>query len=297
MNWTGDLNGYLTARRQEIDAALIARLEQLSPLAPAGLLGAMRYTLMGGGKRLRPILATEFGRAAGGEGTSLRLIQDVACSLEWVHAYSLVHDDLPAMDNDDLRHGQPTVHRRYSEGLAILVGDALLTGAFGMLAQGQEPARLKLCGELAVASGASGMVGGQALDVAEDRAAHADYILRLHRMKTGALIRSACRMGVIAAEGSEAMIDIASHYGTSVGLAFQIADDLLDVTSDSATLGKPAGADAAAERATFPAIWGYDKARAMAREQIDAAVDAVSSFEKGNGPLSAVARFCLERHH
>jgi geranylgeranyl diphosphate synthase type II len=223
------------------------------------------------------------------------VVGDAACALEYVHTYSLVHDDLPAMDDDDYRRGRPTNHKVYGEAMAILAGDALLTEAFTLVASGPEPVRAALCRELAVGGGAAGMVGGQVLDIAEDRPAALDYLLRLHRMKTGALIRAACRMGALAAGGDADALARASSYGDAVGLAFQIADDVLDVTATPEQLGKPAGADAAAGRFTFPAVVGLEASKRLAEEKVAEAISAVRPLEGADGPLAALARYAVER--
>jgi geranylgeranyl diphosphate synthase, type II len=194
-----------------------------------------------------------------------------------------------------MRRGKPTNHKVFGEALAILGGDALLTEAFSLLAAGPEEIRLLLVRELAQASGAAGMVGGQVLDIAEDRPAEEGYLLRLHRLKTGALIRAACRMGVICAGGSADQLAAAATYGDGVGLAFQIADDLLDVTGDPALIGKPVGADEASDRHTFPRVVGLTRSRAVAEERVEQAVAAVAGLEPEPGALTALARYSLER--
>jgi geranylgeranyl diphosphate synthase type II len=258
----------------------------------------MAYSLLAGGKRLRPVLCLTFSEAVarasngGGEAAS-----DAACALECIHTYSLVHDDLPAMDDDDLRRGRPTNHKVYGEAMAILAGDALLT-AFTLLATGpqaEQALRGRLVAELALAAGAGGMVGGQVLDIAEDRPAELDYLNRLHRMKTGALIKAACRMGALAGGANDATLQAAEVYGDAVGLAFQIADDILDVTASADAMGKPTGADAAAGRHTFPAVVGLDSARQLAAAHVTRALTAVRELEGGDGPLAALARYSIER--
>jgi geranylgeranyl diphosphate synthase type II len=227
-------------------------------------------------------------------------------AIEMVHCYSLIHDDLPAMDDDALRRGRPTNHKAFGEAMAILAGDALLTEAFAALAGPlgakweEKEARLRgrLCQELAAAAGALGMVGGQVLDTDEGRPAELEYVLRLHKMKTGALIKAACRMGVVAAGGERPeALQAAETYGEAIGLAFQIADDLLDVSATPEAMGKPTGADAAAGRATFPALLSFEKAQAMAEAQVDMALAAVRCIESQPGLLAGLARFAIERRH
>lgn len=262
---------------------------------PASLRIAMEYAALGGGKRLRPLLAWHACEAAGGEGEASL---PACAALEFVHCFSLVHDDLPALDNDDLRRGRPTLHVHAGEAMAILAGDALLTDALALLATGptaEQAVRGRLVSELALAAGAGGMVGGQVLDIAEDRPAQLDYLVRLHRMKTGALIKASCRMGAIAGRGDEAAVNAAELYGDAIGLAFQIADDLLDVTASAEVLGKPTGADAAAGRHTFPAVVGLEASKKMAQDHVARAVDAVKLLEPEPGPLAALARYSIER--
>jgi geranylgeranyl diphosphate synthase type II len=290
------LEPFLAEQKARVEAALEARLATVAGLAPARLLEAMRYSLLAGGKRLRPILCFAFAdavsAASGGGG---KLAEDAACALEMIHTYSLIHDDLPAMDDDELRRGRPTSHKVFGEAMAILAGDALLTGAFECAAAGPEPARSELVHLLASAAGGAGMIAGQVLDIAEDRPPDVGYLTRMHRLKTGALIRASCVMGAVAAGAAAPQRAAAAAYGEAVGLAFQIADDLLDATSSSEVLGKPAGADAAAGRITFPAALGMAGSRALAAERVAAAVDAVKAIEPQAGPLAALAAFSLER--
>jgi geranylgeranyl diphosphate synthase type II len=287
------LEKYLEEQSARVEAWMGERLDAIAAETPPRLLESMRYSLMGGGKRLRPALCVAWAQAAGGQiGTA---VEDAACALEYVHTYSLVHDDLPAMDDDALRRGRPTNHKVFGEAMAILAGDALQTEAFALLADGEEPVRARLCLELSRAAGAYGMVGGQVLDIAEDRPGELPYLVRLHALKTGALIRAACRMGVIAGGGTVSALEAADRYGAAVGLAFQIADDLLDVTSTPEQLGKPAGADAAAGRATFPAVVGLERARQMAEAKVEEAISAAATFEPREGALHAIARYVLER--
>ncbi|MBJ6764023.1 polyprenyl synthetase family protein [Myxococcaceae bacterium JPH2] len=290
------LDSFLRAQQERVEALLNDRSERLRPAGtPPRLLEAMRYSLMAGGKRLRPVLCLTFADTVARASVAAPAAEDAACALEYVHTYSLIHDDLPAMDDDDLRRGRPTSHKVYGEAMAILAGDALLTEAFTLVASGTEPMRAALCAELAQAAGAAGMVGGQVLDIAEDRPAELDYLLRLHRLKTGALIRASCRMGVLAGGGDAQALARADIYGSAVGLAFQIADDVLDVTSSAEVMGKPVGADAEAGRFTFPAVLGLEASRRMAREKVDEAVEAVRFLEGEDGPLAALARFTVER--
>ncbi|MFY1832268.1 polyprenyl synthetase family protein [Myxococcus fulvus] len=291
-----DLDAFLRTQQARVESLLLERADRLSASgAPPRLVESMRYSLLAGGKRLRPVLCLTFADTVAQASLVSALAADAACSLEFVHTYSLVHDDLPAMDDDDFRRGRPTNHKVYGEAMAILAGDSLLTDAFGLLADGPEPVRGALCRELAVASGAAGMVGGQVLDTAEDRPANLDYLVRMHRLKTGALIRAACRMGVLAGGGDAEALVRAQMYGDAVGLAFQIADDVLDVTSTQEQLGKPVGADADAGRFTFPAVVGLEESRRLADAQVRLAVEAVRPLEGEDGPLAALARYVVER--
>jgi geranylgeranyl diphosphate synthase, type II len=276
-----------------VEALLADRLARVEA-APRRLFESMGYSLLAGGKRLRPLLCLAFAEAVRG-GKPGVAAEDAACALEFIHTYSLIHDDLPAMDDDDLRRGRPTNHKVYGEAMAILAGDALLTEAFALLATGPEPCRAELASRLARAAGAVGMVGGQVLDIAEDRPAEEAYLTRLHRLKTGALLKAACTLGVVSEGGTVAQVEAAERYGDAVGLAFQIADDVLDATSSPEALGKPAGADAAAGRHTYPAVLGLEASRARARALVDEALAAVRVLEPMPGPLAALATYSVER--
>jgi geranylgeranyl diphosphate synthase type II len=292
-----ELQSFLRVQQVRVESLLRVQAERLEPSgAPPRLAEAMRYSLLAGGKRLRPILCLVFSDTLGPKETALPAAEDAACALEYVHTYSLIHDDLPSMDDDDMRRGRPTCHKVFGEAMAILAGDALFSEAFVLMASGPEPARTMLCRELAVASGASGMVGGQVLDIAEDRPAQLDYLKRLHRMKTGAMIRAACRMGVMAASGNAEALARADAYGDAIGLAFQIADDILDVMGDPNMMGKPVRADAAAGRHTFPAVIGLEESWSLAERKVAEAISAVVPIEGEAGPLAALARYMLERN-
>ncbi|MFY0566198.1 polyprenyl synthetase family protein [Archangium lansingense] len=290
-----DLDSYLQTQVERVENLLRSRSEEMGVHVPPRLLESMRYSLLAGGKRLRPVLCLAFAEAVLKQSNVPRMVEDSACALEFIHTYSLVHDDLPSMDDDDMRRGRPTNHKVYGEAMAILAGDSLLTDAFALVAWGPEPVRGALCRELAVAAGSAGMVGGQVLDIAEDRPAHIDYLTRMHRLKTGALIRAACRMGVLAAGGDADALARADTYGDSVGLAFQIADDVLDVTGDASSMGKPVGADAAAGRFTFPAVLGLEESKQLAARKVAEAIAAVKTLEPQDGPLAALARYSVER--
>lgn len=284
--------------RERIDAALAAALDAHVP-ADLRLREAMRHALLLGGKRVRPLLVLATGRLAGAAEDAL---DAPATAIECIHAYSLVHDDLPAMDDDALRRGQPTVHVAFDEATAILAGDALQTLAFSRLAAAPLPAeaRIAMVAALAEATGAAGMCGGQALDI-EATGRGGDIALtdlrRLHALKTGALLRCAVRLGAIAGGADPGTRIALDRYADALGLAFQIRDDLLDIESDSATLGKTAGKDQAQNKATFPALLGVDGARAALAEQAAAMRDALAPFGERGALLGEIARQVVERRH
>jgi farnesyl diphosphate synthase len=269
---------------------------------PPRLVAAMCHSALDGGKRLRPFLLVEAAAVFGAARAGALM---AGAALELVHCYSLVHDDLPAMDDDDLRRGRPTVHKAFDEATAILVGDALLTLAFDVMARSEVHAdakvRVALVSELARASGLGGMVGGQMLDLAAEgrfeqkRSLTEKEIATLQAMKTGALIRFACRAGAILGQADAAALDNIDRYGTAVGKAFQIADDLLDVEGDAKTLGKAAGKDAAAGKATLVSALGVDGARARLKDLVAQADAALAPFGAKADTLRAAARFVAER--
>jgi farnesyl diphosphate synthase len=262
---------------------------------------AMRYASLEGGKRLRPFLVLQSSQLF---SVARSCALNVAAAIEMVHCYSLVHDDLPAMDDDDLRRGRPTTHKQFDEPTAILAGDALLTKAFEVLALGgthADPAvRCELVTELATASGARGMVGGQMVDLMAERglidgAMDVAAITRMHQMKTGRLISFSCVAGAVLGKASKSLRHALSNYAHDLGLAFQIADDLLDVEGDTATLGKTAGKDEAAGKSTFVSLLGLDRARDQARMLADQAVRHLDVFDEKADLMRDVARFVVER--
>ena len=257
---------------------------------------AMRYMALGAGKRLRPALVLLAAEACGG---SAEEALPAAAAVEMIHTYSLIHDDLPAMDNDDLRRGRPSCHKAFGEAMAILAGDALLTEAFRVLAvEVADAARSRrLAGELARAAGASGMVGGQVADLKAElnRSADEQILSLIHRRKTGCLIEASVAMGAISAGAGEHYERSLRQYGLHLGLAFQIADDVLDVTSTAEELGKTPGKDVAAGKATYPAVVGLDAARARADELAAEAVAHLARFGEAAGTLRELARFVVER--
>ena len=266
---------------------------------PPGLQEAMEYSLLAGGKRLRPVLCLCFSRMLGAEGRS---VMSFAASFEYIHTYSLIHDDLPAMDDDDLRRGRPSSHKVFGEAMAILAGDALLTEAFGLMAAAVEelPADRvsRAMGVLARAAGASGMVGGQALDMAYTAKAgiSLEELREMQAMKTGALIAAACVCGALLAGAPEDHLARAKSYGQSVGAAFQIVDDVLDVVGDEKTLGKPVGSDEAQGKTTYPALIGVDRSMDLARRHAAQAVESLSPFEGEEARfLRDLAQYIVDR--
>jgi geranylgeranyl diphosphate synthase type II len=307
-----DLRAWLDARRTDLDGAL-ERFLPAAPACPPRVAEAMRYSLFAGGKRLRPILALAAAEAvAAAHGASAAearaLAMPVACALELIHTYSLVHDDLPAMDDDTLRRGRPTNHVVFGEGMAILAGDGLLTEAFALIAREPGPAgaasaetiaarKLRTVQIVADAAGPCGMVGGQAIDLDAAGAGtrvDAEALRAMHARKTGALIRASAVAGAVMAGGDAAQVDAIRRYGDELGLAFQIVDDILDVEGVSQDLGKTAGKDAAANKPTYPALYGLEASRAMAAACTERALDALGA-QALTGQLPAIARWVIAR--
>ncbi|MHB9096585.1 MAG: polyprenyl synthetase family protein [Syntrophales bacterium] len=289
---------YLAAQKAVIDQALASYLPGEENYPPV-IFQAIRYSLLAGGKRLRPVLCLAAAEAVGG---ACGLVLPVACALELIHTYSLIHDDLPAMDNDDYRRGRPTSHKVFGEDIAILAGDALLTEAFHLMTRrelmpGMPPERLlDVVREIAEAAGLFGMVGGQALDIrAEGKESDPETLYRMHRLKTGAMIRVSLRAGAILAGASDEQLDSLSTYGEQVGLAFQITDDILNVEGDRTLLGKETGSDAARGKVTFPALLGMEASRTRAAELIREALTSLDFFDDRAEPLRRIARYILER--
>ena len=306
---TPPLRDYLRARRDEVEGALD---RMLPPLAGslATIREAMRYSLLAGGKRLRPVLAlTAADTVAPGDRDATRLAMPAACAIEMIHTYSLIHDDLPAMDNDALRRGKPTLHIVYGEGLAILAGDGLLAEAFALLAREPDSAgrpelaarKLETIRRVADAAGAAGMVGGQAIDLAavgHSRGAgalDAEALKDMHARKTGALIRASAVAGAIMAGAPASRVDAVDRYAAWLGLAFQIVDDVLDVEGEDTHLGKTAGKDAAAGKPTYPALFGLDASKRMAQEAADAAVAELAGAQIERSRLAEIAQWVVSR--
>ncbi len=280
-----------------LDRVLVADPKDSEVVRPQRLVDAMRHAALGGGKRLRPVLMIEAARAFGRDDEGILI---AAAALECIHCYSLVHDDLPAMDDDDMRRGRPTVHRAFDEATAILAGDALSTLAFDMIAEEvvhPDPGvRLKLSRDLARAAGLGGMAGGQMLDLeSEHRARSEDEIRTLQSMKTGALISYSLRTGAILADADDADVARLTRFGALVGLAFQLADDLLDVEGDAALLGKAAGKDQAAGKATLVALKGVSWTRSTLVGLVREADELLAPLGARGATLSALAHFIAER--
>lgn len=288
-----DLDDTLRRLRARVERALDARLPLSTPPVER-LHAAMRYAVLNGGKRLRACLVYAAGEALGAESSEL---DDPACAVELMHAYSLVHDDLPAMDDDDLRRGQPSCHKAFDEAIAILTGDALQSLAFEVLATGADLRRLAMIATLARASGAHGMAGGQALDLASVGATPAASALEdCYARKTGALIHAAVRLGALARPDAPAALARAlDDYGHAIGLAFQIVDDLLDVVGSTATLGKTAGADSARSKPNYAAMLGIDAARARAEGLAARALESLGPLGDNARILADLARFTIHR--
>ena len=276
------LDEYLAARGRRVDEAL----ERLAPAAgeyPETIHQAMRYSLFAGGKRIRPVLCIAAGEAVtDGRPQKLEGIEECAATLELVHTYSLIHDDLPALDNDDFRRGKPTCHKVFGDAMAILAGDALLTRAFWVLSQLRvsEPGRVALIAELSQAAGTvEGMIGGQVADLeAEGKPVEERHLHYIHRAKTGAMIRASVRMGAIYGGAPAGELEALSSYGEHIGLAFQVVDDILDVEGTPESLGKTPGKDAQQQKATFPALYGTKESRRQALQHLETAQAALEPF-------------------
>jgi geranylgeranyl diphosphate synthase type II len=287
---------FLEEERKRVDQALDTLLPPAETY-PQSIHRAMRHSVFAGGKRLRPILCVEAGRLLGGEEDALL---KVGSALELIHTYSLIHDDLPALDNDDLRRGKPTCHRAFGEATAILAGDALLTLAFEILSEPaicSPPCQVRLIHELAHAIGTrQGMVAGQVVDVeATTQAIDVTTLEFIHTSKTGAFLCAAVRCGGIIVEAQEEDLDRLTTYGRKIGLAFQIADDLLDVLGSSATLGKTAGKDDYQHKATYPALYGIEESRRIASRLVQEACESLEPYGEQARRLQTIAKFLIER--
>jgi len=292
-----ELAAYLESKRQLVND----RLEECLSGAtwPGRLMEAMSYSLMAGGKRLRPILCIAGAEAVGGDAEAAL---PAACALEMIHTYSLIHDDLPAMDNDDLRRGKPTCHIAFDEATAILAGDALLTMAFEILSTGNgvhahPPDRwLAVVGRIARAAGSRGMVEGQMRDIAAENAELSlDDLARLHSLKTGALIQASVCSGAVLGGGTAEQIENLETYARNIGFAFQVKDDVLNVEGDPTLLGKNVGTDELRHKSTYPSIMGLEKSKSFAKELIEAAIEALNTFDHRSDPLRTIANYIIER--
>ena len=293
-----DFKEYLKEKKKLVDKFLDDYLPK-ADVHPTALHEAIRYSLFAGGKRVRPVLCIASCEAVGGDiDTAL----PVASAIELIHTYSLIHDDLPAMDNDDYRRGRPTNHKKYGEAIAILAGDALLTMAFDMLADRKLNSRLDSASLLSIikilasASGSAGMVGGQAADIeASGKEVNLPEVEYIHIHKTGALIRASVCIGAIAGNASKDELHVLTRYGECIGLAFQIADDILDIEGSRDEIGKDVGSDVAKEKVTYPSVIGISESKKLSKELIGKAVEAISTLGEKAEPLREIARYIVER--
>jgi geranylgeranyl diphosphate synthase type II len=291
------LKAYLAAKAAEVDAAMDAFLPKAKE-RPATIHAAMRYSVFAGGKRLRPVLCLAAAEACGG-GVSAALAP--ACAVELMHTYSLVHDDLPAMDDDDLRRGRPTCHKVYGEGMAVLCGDALLTEAFIVLAKTPAAKRYgtrEYLAELAETGGSRKLIGGQVMDLeGEGKKLTKRDLVRIHEAKTAALLTTSLRLGAMTANATPAKLEALTRFGYNLGLAFQVIDDILDVTQSTEVLGKTAGKDLAVEKTTYPSVLGLDASRKEAAKLTKAAMAALKPLGKNAKRLEEIAGYLLKREY
>jgi geranylgeranyl diphosphate synthase, type II len=293
-----NLKAYLRLRQREVDSALDRYLPKPNT-KPTTLHRAMRYSLFAGGKRLRPILCLAAAEACNGKISNAL---PLACALECIHTYSLVHDDLPSMDNDDFRRGRPTCHKVFGDGIAILAGDALLTIAFEIASSAKPTPRYDisiLLREIAVAAGSQRLIAGQVADLqAEGRDVKRDQLRYIHENKTAAILTTSVRLGAMSANADQKKLRAVTQFGHRLGVAFQVIDDILDVTQTSEILGKSAGKDITAKKATYPAVIGLEESRAEAGRLTRQAHDALSVFQMDAAePLHALANYLLEREY
>lgn len=296
-----DLKTYLKNQCQRIDQALETLLPRDTEL-PHSLHKAMRYSVFAGGKRVRPILMLAACDAVGGESEAAI---PAACAMEMIHTYSLIHDDLPAMDDDDFRRGNPTNHKVFGEAIAILAGDALLTEAFKLISNPScahrisPDARLAVIHEIARCAGSYGMVGGQVVDMESEGKPDMDLptVQYIHTHKTGALIKASVVAGALIGNADQAQLAAITRYGEAAGLAFQIADDILDIEGTTEEIGKDAGSDQARGKATYPAVMGLSAAKTEAESMMNEALDALTLFGSEADPLRDIARYIVQRNH
>jgi geranylgeranyl diphosphate synthase type II len=292
-----DLSAYIKNKNQLINLTLEKILHNSRPSEP--IVEAMKYSLMAGGKRIRPVLCIAATEAVGGKPQA---VLPAACALEMVHTYSLIHDDLPAMDNDDLRRGKPTCHVAFDEATAILAGDALLTLAFEVLSsvqftgKNQAASWLKVIHIISIAAGYQGMIRGQMLDMAaEGQHLTVDELKSMHALKTGALIEASLLCGALLADARKRQMEILKTYARNIGLAFQVTDDILNVEGNPKIMGKAVGTDELREKSTYPAILGLETSRQFAKNLVDEALQVLKVFDKTADPLRALATYIIER--
>lgn len=292
-----DLNSYLVSKQKIINSALKVFLQDTSNSSP--IIKAMEYSLMAGGKRIRPVLCIAAAETVGGMA---EYVLTAACALEMIHTYSLIHDDLPAMDNDDLRRGKPTCHIAFDDGTAILAGDALLTLAFQILSsieftkENHASKWLSVINTIATSAGYKGMIEGQMRDIAsEGTVLTLDELEDMHALKTGALIEASICSGAILGGGSFKQIEQLRIYAKNIGLAFQVTDDILNVEGDPAVMGKAAGTDIALNKTTYPSLIGIEKSKEFAKKLVNNAMQALDYFDNRSDPLRAIARYIIDR--
>ena len=293
-----DLKSYLNEKREIIESSLKKYFPEPQGYA-ADVIKAMNYSLFAGGKRLRPILCVAGAEAVGGDEKD---VIPMACALELIHTYSLIHDDLPVMDNDDMRRGKPTCHKVFGEAIALLAGDGLLTEAFRLMTETVLTERLdprtllNVMGMIATAAGYDGMVGGQVVDIQmEGKEVDPGIVEFIHRRKTGALINASVSAGAFLGGGEENQVKAITSYGKNIGLAFQISDDILDIESDSQSLGKNVGGDARKKKITYPSLFGLSRSKEIREEMINLAIESLELFDHKADPLRHIARYIIER--
>ncbi|HUL20104.1 MAG TPA: farnesyl diphosphate synthase [Thermodesulfobacteriota bacterium] len=297
-----DIQRYLQEKKEEVDAALERYLPRREELT-SNLHKAMQHSLFAGGKRIRPILSIASFEAVGGTGER---ILPFACALEMIHTYSLIHDDLPAIDNDDYRRGKPTCHKVFGEAIALLAGDGLLTEAFRLMthrpekeqSQGDDALAIGLINEVGLAAGVLGMVGGQVVDIeSEGKAVDLPTVQYIHTHKTGAMILASVRVGAKLGGAKEILLKTLTRYGENLGLSFQIADDILNVEGKAALMGKQTGTDLSKGKATYPSVLGVAESKKRSKELVEIAVDALKQLGPEADPLREIARFIIAREY
>ena len=291
-----DINTYLSESKKLVDECL-DRLLPLESEAPSTIHRAMRYSVFAGGKRVRPILVLASGESLDG---NREVLLHIGAGIEMMHTYSLIHDDLPALDNDDLRRGRPTCHKVFGDAMAILAGDSLMTRCYQVLADLpgiEDSARIAIIREIAAATGTiKGMVGGQVVDLeSEGKTVDSDVLEYIHQSKTGAVLTACVRCGAIAAGAEPPELHALTEFGNKIGLVFQIVDDILDITASSEVLGKTAGKDVKAKKVTYPAFYGVEASRQKARELVSSALQDIRDFDAGADALRNIARFVISR--